>query len=186
MPGANRTQKQGKKSKPAKTKRAGVKVGKKQRRAEDKSEATFEHVKKQLSEGKPLGAFYLGSVTHIDGGGRFHVKDMDGQGHYARLSKLLSTKGAKHADAQHVTAVRVGSHVIVDGTTIRSVIGDAAARELRHLMGRVSAKSNNTLFERAHSSKSASSKKSKGSTRSKKGKSNSNVNLNLLGGFFGF
>jgi len=146
------------------------KVGKKQQKAEAKANnvaATFKH---KLKKGLSLGQMFLGKVVSVSGGGRFVVEDLEGHKHTVRVAKILFHKAAKHRNAVQKTAVHIGSHVLVDGDVIRSVIGAAEAAALRKDLPHANSNSANSLF--SHGSR-RSSKSSKGSK---------SVNINRIGG----
>jgi len=159
------------------------KVGKKQKRAENKANSVARTFKKKLREGRSLGQMFLATVTEVHGGARFAVEDLNGKKHTVRLAKVLVQKAARHRDAVMKTAVHMGSHVIVDDNVIRSILG---AAEFADLKKKLKGATPNSLFSHnsVKSSRSKGSKSSKGSKRSKKGKKKSpNVNLDMLGGF---
>jgi len=137
------------------------KVGKKQEKAEKKANSVARTFKAKVKSGKSLGKMFLAKVVSVSGGGRFVVEDLDGDKHTVRLAQALFAKAAKHRNATMKTAVHIGSHVIVDADTIRSVLGAGEAAALKK---QLKASSNaNSLF--SHSSKRSKS-----------------VNLNKLGG----
>lgn len=147
------------------------KVGKKQQKAEKKAHNVAKTFKAKVKSGKSLGHMFLAKVVSVSGGGRFVVEDLEGKKHTVRVAKVLFHKAAKHRDATMVTAVHIGSNVLVDADTIRSVIGAGEAAALRKQLHAASNKSN-SLF--SHSSKG-----------SKSSKSSKSVNINRVGGFCG-
>lgn len=163
---------------------ATKKVGKRQKRAENKANSVARTFKKKLREGKSQGPLFLATVTEVHGGARFVVEDLEGKKHTVRLAKVLVQKAAKHRDAVMKTAVHMGSHVIVDDNVIRSILG---AAEFADLKKKQKGATPNSLFSH-NSVKSTRSKgsraSSRGSRRSKKGKKSPNANFNKLGGFF--
>lgn len=146
---------------PGKTK----KVGKKQEKAEKKAHNVAKTFKAKVKSGKSLGHMFLAKVVSVSGGGRFVVEDLEGKKHTVRVAKVLFAKAAKHRNATMKTAVHIGSHVLVDADTIRSVLGAAEAAAIRKEL-KASSNKSNSFF--SHSSKGSKSSKS--------------VNLNRVGG----
>jgi len=141
------------------------KVGKRQEKAEKKANNVAKTFKAKVKSGKSLGHMFLAKVVSVSGGGRFVVEDHEGKMHTVRVAKVLFHKAAKHRDAVMKTAVHIGSHVLVDADTIRSVLGAAEAAALRKQLHGSSSRAN-SLF--SHGSKSSKSSKS--------------VNINRIGG----
>jgi len=150
------------------------KIGKKAQKAMNKSNAVAKTFKAKVKKGANVGHMFVATVVQVNGGGRFVVEDLNKVQHVVKVAKILFAKAAKHRDATMATAVHLGSHVIVDADTIRSVIGAGEARQLKHMLKANSAKSNNSLFERP------SKKSSKSSGKSSK---SSVVSLSKLGGW---
>ena len=145
------------------------KVGKRQEKAEKKANNVAKTFKAKVKSGKSLGQMFLAKVVSVSGGGRFVVEDLEGKNHTVRVAKALFHKGAKHRDAVMKTAVHIGSHVLVDADTIRSVIGAGEAAAIRKGL-KASSNKSNSLF--SHGSKRSS-------------KSSKSVNINRIGGFCG-
>jgi hypothetical protein len=156
-----------------------AKIGRKAQKAMNKSNNVAKTFKAKIKAGQNVGYFFLATVIQVNGGGRFVVEDLNKVQHVVKVAKIMFTKAAKHRDATMPTAVHVGSHVIVDADTIRSVVGANEARQLRHMLKANSARSKNSIFTRNSSSNNGSS--SNGSS-SKKRKS-SKVGMKKLGGW---
>jgi hypothetical protein len=148
------------------------KVGKKQEKAEKKAHNVAKTFKAKVKSGKSLGHMFLAKVVSVSGGGRFVVEDLEGKKHTVRVAKALFHKAAKHRNATMVTAVHIGSNVLVDADTIRSVVGAGEAAALRKDL-KASSNKSNSLFSHGSRHSSKSSKSSKG------------VNINRVGGFCG-
>jgi hypothetical protein len=157
------------------------KVGRKQKKAMNKSDDVAKTFKNKLKAGLNVGEMFLATVISVKGGGRFLVNDLEGKEHTVRVAKVLFAKAAKHRNAVLNTAVRAGSNVIVDGDTIRSVIGDAEAKAIRDIL-KAGSKNTNSLFSFAstRSSKASKSSKSGKSSARKTMKKKSHLSLSNL------
>ena len=122
-------------------------VSKKVQKAEKKSDNVAAAFLDALRKGRHTDLF-LAKVDRVKGDGRFTVKDTEKKELNVRISKTLFAKAAKHRNATMKTAVHVGTYVIVDGDTIRAVIGESDAANIKALM-KVSSKNNNNIFNRA-------------------------------------
>jgi len=146
-------------------------ISKKAQKAENKSAEGVAHFLSALKKksarqtaAEVTEPVFLAKVEAVKGDGRFTVKEeylREGARvatHDVRLSKTLFAKAAGKRNATLKTAVRVESHVLVDGSTIRAVVGAADAQKIRsYFKADSAAKSNasNNLFE--HNSNGAKS-----------------------------
>ena len=122
-------------------------VSKKVQKAEKKSDNVTVAFVEALRKGRNSGLF-LAKVDRVKGDGRFTVKNSDKKDVNVRISKTLFSKAAKHRNATMKTSVHVGSYVLVDGDTIRAVVGESNAAQIKSLM-KVESKNNNNIFNRA-------------------------------------
>lgn len=175
MPGENRTKKAKKSgAQVAAQKTRGKKLKKKDARAMRASNAVLAQYMSDLKEGEET-TLALCHVIAPEGGGRFLVNNLVSHSQQvAKIAHLLSTRKAKHRNATLPTAVHAGSYVIVDVSTgtIRSVVGEARAAELRellHVAAPAEAANEGWEFNRGvRSAKARSSKGSKGSSKGSK------------------
>ena len=139
-------------------------ISKKAKKAENKSAEGVAHFlsalkkkKNSQSAAEVTEPVFLAKVEAVKGDGRFTVKEeylREGArvaSHNVRLSKTLFARAAGKRNATLKTAVRAESHVLVDGSTIRAVVGSGDAQKIRsYFKADSSAKSNasNNLFER--------------------------------------
>jgi len=143
----------------------GRTISKKAQKAENKSAEGVAHFLSALkkkgerqSASEVTEPVFLAKVEAVKGDGRFTVKEEylreDNKRvatHDVRLSKTLFAKAAGKRNATLKTAVRIESHVLVDGSTIRAVVGAGDAQKIRsYFKADSAAKSNasNNLFER--------------------------------------
>jgi hypothetical protein len=144
------------------------KIGKKQEKAIKTSVNVAKTFKLKLKLGNNIEHMMLAKVVSVSGGGRFVVKDHNGEQHTVRVSKALFAKAAKHRNATMPTAIHVDSNVIVDAGVIRAVVGESEAKAIRSLL-KLESKNSNNLFNRSINSKN--SRKSKSSRKNKKNSS---------------
>lgn len=173
MPGENRTKKAKKSgAQVAAQKTRGKKLKKKDARALRASNAVLAQYMSDLKEGEET-TLALCHVVAPEGGGRFLVNNLVSHSQeVAKVAHLLSTRKAKHRNATLPTAVHPGSYVIVDVSTgtIRSVVGEARAAELRsllHIAAPAEEVNEGWEFNRGVAARSAKARSSSGSKGSK-------------------
>jgi len=140
-----------KKEKAAKSRGQKTRQGRKGR-ATRSSRAIVENYASKIKNGKNTGAMFLAEVTSVSGAGRFHVQDMKSKERVvAHVTPALSMRSAKHQNSTDEFAIRVGSHVLVDGNIIKAVVPDgrlSAVREENESSG-----SKNSVFSRGGSTR---------------------------------
>jgi hypothetical protein len=148
---------EGHKSKGSKKEKAAKSRGQKTRqgrkgRATRSSRAVITEYASKIKNGKNTGSMFLAKVVTAPGGGHFSVEDMSSKEKVmAHVTPALSMRSAKHANSTDEFAVRVGSHVLVDGNIIRAVVPDgrlSAVREENESSG-----SKNSVFSRGGSTR---------------------------------
>jgi len=121
-------------------------VSKKVMKSEKKSDNVTGAFLADLRKGRPTELF-LAKVERVKGDGRFTVKNSSKKDINVRISKTLFSKAAKHRNATMKTSVHVGSYVLVDGDTIRAVVGETNAAAIKGLT-KAESKNNNNIFNR--------------------------------------